>query len=980
MFDLISLISIALAIAALASARGVRARLETEIAALKGELKRIEALRGGPVSQNAVPMEAPHVEQVQDERGALVDVGQPEAASEVTEQENAEPALEDAAREQAAAEAAAFSEAVPPIAETAASPAAVTEPAKPKESLESRLAARWTVWVGGLALAFAGIFAVKYSIDQGLLSPAVRLSLAALFGLTLMVVGEVLRRRTALDTAKTFANAMIPGVLTAAGSLTLFGVVFASHEIYAYIGPATTFLLLCAISLATLALSLLHGQGLAGLGLIASFVTPLLVHSEHPSPWPLFGFLSIAWIAGTLASKLRQWRVTPAIANAGLVGWAILYVMGANPFQVLPVVLTLLIMIAGLAFIWPGRLTSAPSVPATEPLESEAVVPEGAEQPESAEVPAIEKTPIKTTSPWELLLAPPHMASTLVAAIGTTITAVIFLAPDLVSSGYIFTGFIVLTLALALFGAARKYAIYPAIFSAIAALGGLNVVVAATSTSTFATNTTTAPKAPVYFDPVLVTWIALGLGAFFAAMGIALNLLRRGEQSPHTIVWSVISAVTPLALATISFVYFGNYFFDLQHGLFAIVLGFAYLAGAFMAFRSPEFDGRYVFTRDLFVAASWASFLYALLVMTNDAPTTIGAAILGFVYLLAGRTKAWPSLPWAMAAAAIFVAGRIAWEPTIVGVTHLSKTPVFNALLLGYGTPSLLLIISAWLMRNSPDLRIRSVLEALASLFALLTIAILVRHAMNGGVLNDATETLAEQSICTLLTIGASVTLMALDLRQPSIVFRTGSMAVGYISMVFVISAHYVGLNPYFTGEPTGKIPVFNLLFLAYLLPGLAYGFAALFARARRPLHYVIALALTGASLLFAYVSLTVRRTFHGADISEWKGFLQPELYTYSVVWLLLGVALLVVGYRFRAKSLRIASAVLVLIAVVKVFLVDMANLEGLFRVLSFIGLGVALIGIGRFYQTILTGLNKDVPKADIPMPSSETPAEEGGR
>jgi uncharacterized membrane protein len=121
-----------------------------------------------------------------------------------------------------------------------------------------------------------------------------------------------------------------------------------------------------------------------------------------------------------------------------------------------------------------------------------------------------------------------------------------------------------------------------------------------------------------------------------------------------------------------------------------------------------------------------------------------------------------------------------------------------------------------------------------------------------------------------------------------------------------------------------------------------------------------------------------VRRTFHGSDISDWKGFLQPELYTYSVVWLLLGVALLVLGYRFRAKSLRIASAVLVLIAVVKVFLIDMAHLEGLFRVLSFIGLGVALIGIGRFYQTILTGLaDDDVPKQDTPEPVSETAAGE---
>ncbi|MBU4089856.1 MAG: DUF2339 domain-containing protein, partial [Alphaproteobacteria bacterium] len=36
-------------------------------------------------------------------------------------------------------------------------------------------------------------------------------------------------------------------------------------------------------------------------------------------------------------------------------------------------------------------------------------------------------------------------------------------------------------------------------------------------------------------------------------------------------------------------------------------------------------------------------------------------------------------------------------------------------------------------------------------------------------------------------------------------------------------------------------------------------------------------------------------------------------------------------------------------------FLIDMSHLEGVLRALSFIGLGVVLIGIGLFYQKILT-------------------------
>jgi uncharacterized membrane protein len=935
MFELIALISIFIAITALTTAKGVRSRLETEIAALKLELKRIEALRGAPA---AAPGEAASPEVSQAEAPA-------EAAAEAISEEM--PSIAEAEEQQA--EDVAFQEAA---AETAEAETIVETPAdtpqKPfvaaRESFESKLAARWSVWVGGLALAFAGIFAVKYSIDQGLLSPPVRMSLAALFGLVLMASGEWVRRRTTALVENTFQNAMIPGILTAAGSLTLMGDAYVAH-LLDYLGPASAFMLLALISLLTLALSLIHGQALAGLGLLASFVTPLLVTSDNPSPWSLFGFLTIAWIGSTLASKLRGWRVAPAIANAGLSIWALIYLVAVEPFQVAPVTLPLLIMIAGLAFIWPGRWVVS-------------AADEAADSPH----PIVKKPP----SAWDRLIIPHHLASTLVAALGVMLAAIAIAAPDHANTGHAEWGFAALVIALALFGALRLYAIYPAVFSALAALAGIRMMSFGSGSVGF--NASVEGTFQPAIDPFTVTWLALGLGAFFAALGIVLAFRRREESLPHLNVWIVLATLIPLALGGFSFIFFGNYNFDLLHGLYAVLLGAAYLAAAQMAFRGPEFEDSYNFARDGLVAASWAAFIFALLVMTNDLATTLGAAFLGFAYLAALRIRNWPILPWGMAASAIFVAGRIAWEPTIVGADDLSKTPVFNELLIGYGIPSALLIASAWLLRKHEDGRIRSVIEALAALFTLLTMAILVRHAMNGGVLNDAVPTLGEQAIYTLLTVGASATLMALDLRHPSIVFRTGSMAAGYVSMISVISAHYVGLNPYYTGESTGRIIFFNLLFLAYLLPGLAYGGAAWFARGRRPQHYVIALALTGASLLFAYVSLSVRRVFHGADISAWKGFLQPELYTYSVVWLLLGVVLLFVGYRFRAKSIRIASAVLVLIAVLKVFLVDMSNLEGLFRVLSFIGLGVALIGIGRFYQTILTGL------ADDDQPKEETP------
>jgi uncharacterized membrane protein len=49
---------------------------------------------------------------------------------------------------------------------------------------------------------------------------------------------------------------------------------------------------------------------------------------------------------------------------------------------------------------------------------------------------------------------------------------------------------------------------------------------------------------------------------------------------------------------------------------------------------------------------------------------------------------------------------------------------------------------------------------------------------------------------------------------------------------------------------------------------------------------------------------------------------------------------------------------------VFKVFFVDMRDLTGIYQALSFIGLGVVLIGIGWFYQRLL------FPRRALPEPA----------
>jgi uncharacterized membrane protein len=146
----------------------------------------------------------------------------------------------------------------------------------------------------------------------------------------------------------------------------------------------------------------------------------------------------------------------------------------------------------------------------------------------------------------------------------------------------------------------------------------------------------------------------------------------------------------------------------------------------------------------------------------------------------------------------------------------------------------------------------------------------------------------------------------------------------------------------------------------AVLLLALSYTVADIRVRG-----YANTLAGIALVLALTYVTLQVRRVFHGPVLHGGETS-DAEQYTYSAVWLVLGVVLLAVGYILRATSVRIASAAVVILTILKVFFVDMRDLTGLWQALSVLGLGVVLLGIGWFYQRLL------FPRR-VPAPPSPT-------
>src|SRR5260221_11662193 len=169
----------------------------------------------------------------------------------------------------------------------------------------------------------------------------------------------------------------------------------------------------------------------------------------------------------------------------------------------------------------------------------------------------------------------------------------------------------------------------------------------------------------------------------------------------------------------------------------------------------------------------------------------------------------------------------------------------------------------------------------------------------------------------------------------------SGALALATALIVQVLIA-----NPVLVRADLGRLPILNGLLLAYAAPA-AMAFLArrwMDMEGSRDVRLLTEIAAT--VLAFVYVTLEVRHFFdpgftRGAQWAE-----GIELYAYSFVWLLFGVGLLAVGFWREAPAPRHAGMALVCIVVAKVFLIDMAGLEGLPRVLSCLRLGAPLLGL----------------------------------
>jgi uncharacterized membrane protein len=73
--------------------------------------------------------------------------------------------------------------------------------------------------------------------------------------------------------------------------------------------------------------------------------------------------------------------------------------------------------------------------------------------------------------------------------------------------------------------------------------------------------------------------------------------------------------------------------------------------------------------------------------------------------------------------------------------------------------------------------------------------------------------------------------------------------------------------------------------------------------------------------------------------------------FAYSALWMLYGAVLLIIGFQRASAALRWQALVLLAFTIGKVFIYDLSELTGGYRVISFMALGVILLGISFIYQ-----------------------------
>jgi uncharacterized membrane protein len=194
---------------------------------------------------------------------------------------------------------------------------AVSPPAAPRATAAWR-ARLWDseIWLNklGVALVLFGVtFLFKYSIEQGWLTPGVRVAIGLVVGTALLAAGLRLPER----------QRALARVLAGGGIAVFYIVGFAAYQMYALVGYGTAFAGMAVVTAVAFMLSVREDDPVLSLiGVKGALGTPFLLYGSRGDFTWLVAYTCLVVVAAVALYLRTRWR--SVLWTALLGGWAVL--------------------------------------------------------------------------------------------------------------------------------------------------------------------------------------------------------------------------------------------------------------------------------------------------------------------------------------------------------------------------------------------------------------------------------------------------------------------------------------------------------------------------------------------------------------------------------------------------------------------------------------------------------------------------------
>ncbi|WOX04921.1 DUF2339 domain-containing protein [Microbulbifer pacificus] len=762
-----------------------------------------------------------------------------------------------------------------------------------REGFWERVQQNWMVWLGGACVALSGIFLARYGIEQGLLGPRVRVALGLITALALYIASEVLRRRTG-GSHPTFA------ALAGGGAITAFAAILSAVHLYHLVEPGLAFGMLAVVALLTMWLARLHGPVLAAIGMLGAYSVPVLVSTGGGNVVGAMVYAVIISVSVLLLLRhvYRSWLWLGLLAGALL--WWLISLQGhqadgwRGPY------------LAALAYL----LLSV--VPGDWLLQQNAGDGEGDISSAFARI-------TQMLLPSLLLLLTAQCLSIFREG---------FPSASLASALWAWSPLVLVLL----IAARRRTQLAPLPWLLL--LGQLAAWLAGRLDRWEGLPVQLLPLPPDK-QGVFLAFLAITAALFSA---FALFNYRRGLARFW---WASLAVMAPLLSLPVGYLLAGDGLPLYWWCLYAAVFGAVFL---YLGSRGAGQGWHKSMVVWLFIGGHFAYSLAACLWL-EQASLTLALALQAVSLAWIIRKFEMPALGWLLKGVLLLVVVRLTLNPWLLSYGDDSHWSLWT-----YGGSVLCTWLATRILRDRQPALVRWA-EAAALHLLVLALWAESRYWLYDGHAFAAHYSFTEAVINMWLFTGLGLVYYRKSLLAGS--FSRWYDGYGRL-LILAAVANYVGIllataiSEPWVWSSIGERPLLNMLLPAFAGPALL---AWLVSRwylpgVRRPA------GLASACAAFIWISLEVRHLWQG-DIRLDTSASTGELYTYSAVWLLLAVAAILFGsWRGWRSCYRGGMAVLALV-IVKLFLVDMSGLEGLLRVASFMGMGLALLGIAYLHQKL---------------------------